>query len=210
MTPLSEAQLLAIMPRVDAPRWADPLNEAMARFSVNTAGRVAQFLAHVAVESSECRRLSENLRYTAARLCEVWPKRFPTLDGAAPYAGNPEKLANFVYANRMGNGAETSGDGWRFRGRGLFSLTGRSTYRAAGEALGLVLERHPELLEQPVPAALTAAWFWDARGCNELADSVPGDDDDADFVRITVLINGGKTSLASRRAYWAKARAVLA
>lgn len=209
MTPLSAEQLVAIMPHAAAARWADPLNEAMARFAVNTPGRASQFLAHVAHESDECRRLTEGLRYTAARLCVVWPKRFPTLDGAAPYVNNPEKLANYVYANRLGNGNEASGDGWTFRGRGLFMATGRANYRAAGEALGIFLERHPELLEQPVPAALSAAWFWDSRGCNALADRQPGDDDDEDFVRITVLINGGKTGLAARRGYWAKARAVL-
>jgi putative chitinase len=204
VTPLSAEQLAAIMPRVDAEKWADPLNEAMARFLVNTPQRAAQFLAHVAHESDECRRLTENLRYTAARLCQVWPKRFRTLDGAAAYANNPEKLANFVYANRMGNGDEASGDGWRYRGRGLMQITGRANYRECANALGLLLVNRPELLEQPVPAALAAAWFWESRGCNALADSNAGDNDDEDFVRITVLINGGRNGLAHRRAYWAK------
>jgi putative chitinase len=209
VTPLSEAQLLAIMPRVNAPAWADPLNEAMARFHVSSRARAAAFLAQIAHESDECRRLVENLRYTAAGICRTWPKRFPTLDSATPYANNPEKLANRVYADRMGNGDERSGDGWRFRGRGLVMNTGKANYRAAGEALGIFLELHPELLEQPVPAALAAAQFWESRGCNELADSLPGDNDDIDFVRITVLINGATTGLASRRAYWAKALAAL-
>lgn len=209
MTPLSEAQLAAIMPRANAARWTDPLNEAMARFAIATPDRGAAFLAHVAHESDECTQLTEDLRYSAARLCEVWRKRFPTLDRATPYAHHPEKLANCVYANRMGNGDERSGDGWVYRGRGLFSLTGRANYREAGEALGILLERHPELLEQPIPAALTAGYFWQSRGCNALADCHAGDDEDEDFRRITVLINGGTTGLAARRAYWRKALAVL-
>jgi putative chitinase len=109
----------------------------------------------------------------------------------------------------MGNSDEASGDGWTFRGRGLMQTTGRSTYRATGLALHINLESQPEQLEQPVPAAMAAAHFWESRGCNALADSVPGDDDDADFVRITVLINGGKNGLKERRMYWARARAVL-
>jgi putative chitinase len=209
MTPLSEAQLSAVMPRVRTSVWTDPLNEAMERFNVSTPDRVAAFLAQIAHESDECRRLVENLRYSAARLCEVWPKRFPTLHSAEPYANNPEKLANYVYANRLGNGDTASGDGWRFRGRGLVQLTGRSNYRATGHALGLLLEQLPELLEEPVPSSLAAAQFWDSRGCNALADSAPGDNDDADFVRITVLINGGRNGLASRRAYWKRAQEVL-
>lgn len=207
---LTEHVLLAAMPRVDAHRWAGPLNEAMARFEIGTRERAAAFLAQVAHESDECKRLVENLRYSASRLCAVWPKRFPTIASAVPYANNPEKLANHVYANRLGNGNEASGDGWRYRGRGLMQTTGRSNYRATGAALGLPLDAVPELLEQPRPAALAAGQFWASRGCNALADSVPGDDDDTDFVRITILINGGKTGLASRRVYWKRAQEALA
>jgi putative chitinase len=209
VTPLTEARLAVIMPRVDAPKWTAPLVEAMDRFTINRADVAASFLAHVAHESDECRRLSENLRYSAARLHGVWPKRFPTLESAKPYAFNPEKLANFVYANRMGNGPTASGDGWRFRGRGLLHTTGRSNYRAAGQALGLFLEEHPELLEQPLPAALAAAHFFTSGKCDELAQDLPDDDDQEDFRRITRLINGGLNGLAERQVYWERAKAVL-
>jgi putative chitinase len=207
---LSRDQLAAIMPYANADRWTDPLNEAMARYSINTPERVAAFLAHVAHESDECRCLTENLRYTATGLCRTWPKRFPSLELAAPYANNPEAIANYVYANRLGNGDTASGDGWRFRGRGLIQLTGRTNYTTAGDALGLYLATRPELLEEWFPAALTAAWFWESRGCNALADSQAGDDAEEDFKRITQIINGGTHGLAARRAYWYRAQGVVA
>lgn len=210
MTALTAAQLRACLPRVpDADVWTMALNAAMARYAITTPARVAAFLAQVAHESAECRRLVENLNYSAPRLTAVWPKRFPTLAAAKAYAHAPEKLANVVYANRLGNGDVASGDGWRFRGRGLMQITGRTNYREAGAALGIDLEARPEALEQPGPAALAAAHFWAARGCNALADNRTDDDDDADFVRISVLINGGRHGLAERRKYWTRAIQVL-
>ena len=105
MTPWSEPVLLAVMPRVpDVQVWTAAIGEAMSRFGITTPARMAGFLAHVAHESNECRSLTENLRYSAKRLRAVWPSRFPTLAAAAPYADNPEGLANRVYANRLGNG----------------------------------------------------------------------------------------------------------
>jgi putative chitinase len=208
---LTQDELAGVMPAAaDVPMWTAAINEAMVRFEITTSERCAAFLAHVAHESNECRSLVENLRYSAKRLRAVWPSRFPTLDAAAPYADNPEALANRVYANRLGNGDVASGDGWRFRGRGLMQITGRGNYRSTGAALGLLLEAHPDQLEQPLPAALAAAHVWASRGCNELADDRSEDNDDEDFIRITTLINGGRNGLASRRAYWARARQVLA
>lgn len=206
---ITEDLLAAIMPRADVRVWTGPLNEAMQRFEITAPDRAPAFLAQVAHESDECRRLVENLHYSAKRLMAVWPTRFPTLNRAQDYAHHPERLANYVYANRLGNGDAASGDGWRFRGRGLMQITGRSNYRDAGAALGLLLDDHPEQLEQPLPAALAAAQFWASRGCNALADCRAGDDDDADFVRITQIINGGRHGLAQRRAYWTRAKEVL-
>lgn len=207
---LTEARLTAIMPHVNAALWTGPLNEAMDLFAIVTPERAAVFLAQIAHESGECRRLVENLNYSAAGLQKTWPARFPSLLVAEQYARQPEKIANRVYANRMGNGDEASGDGWKFRGRGLLQVTGRSNYRSAGAALNLALEAMPDRLAEPMPAALSAAQFFDSRGCNALADSVPGDSDDADFVRITQIINGGKKGLDDRRAYWMRARRALA
>jgi putative chitinase len=140
---------------------------------------------------------------------KVWPKRFPTLEKAQEYARQPEKLANYVYAKRLGNGDVDSGDGWRYRGRGLIQLTGRANYQSAGRALSRPFEAQPELLEDPAEAAMSAAHFWQSRGLNELADDRNDDNDDADFVRISVIINGGRVGLPERRESWAKAKAAL-
>ena len=121
------------------------------------------------------------------------------------YERNPEKLANYVYALRLGNGDEASGDGWRYRGRGLIQTTGRSNYRATGVALTQPLEAQPELLRTPGMAALSAAWFWKSHGLNELAD-VGGAGDDEDFETISIRINGGRAGLDSRKAYWEAAK----
>lgn len=190
--------------------WVRPLNSAMARFDIVTAPRMAAFLAQAAHESNQLRWLVERLDYSPKRLMAVWPRRFPTLARAEAYAHSPERLANFVYANRLGNGDTASGDGWRYRGRGIFQLTGRGNYRRVGEALGLPLEAEPELLEQPEHAALSAAQFWQARGLNELADDRSDDNDLTDFERICVLVSGGRTGLATRMAYWEAAKTVLA
>ncbi len=207
---LTPVQLSAFLPALpDAPGWTAALNAALDRFEINTPARIAAFLAQTAHESAEFRQLVENLNYSAAALCRVWPNRFATLDVARPYERNPEVLANYVYAKRLGNGDVGSGDGWRFRGRGLIQLTGRGNYRSCGAAIALALEDSPEQLETPHAAALAAAQFWQSRGLNHLADDQNDDNDDEDFVAITKIINGGTAGLASRRTYWARAKAAL-
>jgi putative chitinase len=211
MAALELAQLTAFLPTLPrADEWMAALNAAMDRFEINTPARAAAFLAQVAHESGEMQRLVENLSYTAPRLCAVWPTRFPTVEAAQPYARNPESLANLVYAKRLGNGDTASGDGWRFRGRGLIQLTGRGNYRACGTAIALAIEAQPELLEQPDAAALAAAQFWQAHSLNQLADDENEDNDDADFVTITKKINGGTAGLKARQDYWSRAKAALA
>ena len=208
--PLTKDQLKAIMPRCDAEQWIDPLNAAMERFEINTPARMAAFLAQLAHESTETTCLTEGLTYSRAeRLCKVWPKRFPTPASAAPYVKNPQKLANYVYANRGGNGDESSGDGWRYRGRGLFQLTFKDNYRLAGEALNLPLVDDPDRVTTAAVAALTAAHYWQRLGLNALADHQPGDDEVKDFEGISIRINGGRTGLPERKKYWAKAQAAL-
>src|SRR5436190_4449696 len=210
MAGITPAQLTRFLPqlaRVDV--WTPALNAAMERFEITTPYRAAAFLAQVAHESGEFSRLTENLSYTAARLCAVWPNRFPTIEAAQPYERNPERLANYVYAKRLGNGDVTTGDGWRFRGRGLIQLTGRGNYRSCGTALTLPLEAEPQRLESPLAAALAAAQFWQSRGLNHLADDQNDDNDDEDFISITKIINGGTAGLKSRQQYWARARAAL-
>jgi len=210
MPDLSSSQLAAIMPACpDAESWTPALNAAMQQFEITTTERMAAFLAQLAHESGQMKRLTENLNYSAQRLMQVWPARFPTLGKAQLYERNPEKLANYVYAKRLGNGDETSGDGWHFRGRGLIQLTGRGNYRSAAQGIGQPLEEQPELLEQPGAAALSAAWFWKSHGLNELADDQNDDNDTDDFKTITKRINGGTVGLKERMAFWEKAKTVL-
>ena len=184
--------------------WSAALNIALDRFAINSPARCAAFLANVAYESNDFRRLEENLHYSPERLVQVWPNRFPDVASAQPYAHDPQKLANFVYANRLGNGDFASADGWRFRGRGLLQITGRNNYRDVGTAIALDLQQDPELLMMPGPAALSAAFFWESRGLNQLADT--GTDDD--FSILVRRINGGVTGLQQRRAYWMRAKLI--
>ncbi len=199
---LSAQTLHAIFPLCPDPkRWAQALRPAMERYGIDTPARMASFLAQTGHESVQFSRLDENLCYRSSkRLMQVWPKRFPSEQAARPYVDNPEKLANFVYAKRLGNGDASSGDGYRYHGRGILQITGRSNYAAAGQALGLELVAQPDLLLQPEHAAMSAAWFWDSRGLNALADDQTGDDDLEDFTRITRLINGGTVGLRERLA----------
>lgn len=210
MSILDPARLRAFLPEAArAEEWSEALAQAMDRFEIITVDRIAAFLAQVAHESAGLARLVEGLNYSARGLMKTWPKRFPNLEKALSYERQPEKLANYVYARRLGNGDEKSGDGWRFRGRGLLQITGRGNYRSCGQALGLTLEDSPEVLETPQLAALSAAQFWQSRGLNELADDRNDDNDDADFRSICLIINGGRQGLDARRALWKKAKEAL-
>ncbi len=177
--PITEQQLLQILPNA-GPRvgvFVPALNRAMARWKIDSRIRQAAFLAQVGHESGQLRNMVENLNYRAERIRQIgqasaagsrWRSLVPRAD---ELSGKPERLGNAVYGGRMGNGPEDSGDGFRYRGRGLIQLTGRSNYRAAGEGLGLPLEAQPELLEQAEHAAQSAAWWWSQHGLNELADA---------------------------------------
>lgn len=202
--------LLSILPnaRSQAGVFVPALSTAMARFKINSAVRAAAFIAQIGHESGGLTRLVENLNYSAQGLANTWPVRFKDSNGqpsalANQIARKPELIANAVYGGRLGNGSVASGDGWRYRGRGLIQLTGKANYQEAGEALGVDLVAHPELLEQPEWACLAAAWFWSEHGLNELADA-------GKFEAITKRINGGLTGHAERVALWERAKAVLA
>ena len=199
---VSAELIKAVFPHCAMPQqWADALNPALARFDITTTARLSSFLAQSGYESGEFNRLREILNYTTPqRLMKVWPKRFPTEASALPFVSNEMGLANLVYANRLGNGDSASGDGFRFRGRGIIQVTGRSNYGEAAAALGLDLIGDPDLLLQPKHAAMSAAWFWSSRGLNGLADDGTGDDDLEDFAEITKRINGGTTGLKDRLA----------
>ena len=170
-----------------AAKWLDPLNHAMAEFGITTPARARMFLAQLAHESAGFAITEESLFYRGAeRLRAVWPSRFGGKSDAelARYLKNPHALASNVYASRMGNGDEASGDGWRYRGRGLIQLTGFNNYLAAAIALGIDFVVDPDAVADPDVAARVAAWFWTSTGCNALADA-------GDFLGTTKRINGG-------------------
>lgn len=203
-----EAVIRTVMPSCLNPAvWAIYLGEATAMYEIDVDDRLDDFLAQLAVESAELNRTTENLSYSADRLMAVWPKRFPTLDAAAPYARNPQALANYVYGGRGGN--TDPGDGWRYRGRGLIQITFKDNYRQAGDRLGIDLVANPERLEEPRLAALSAAAYWKDHGLNELAEARLGDNARADFLTITKAINGGTEALEKRQMYWTRARLAL-
>jgi putative chitinase len=183
-------------------QWVDPLNETFARFDISTPFRQAAFIGQAGHESGNFTRLSEGLSYSAERLMVIWPKRFPNMEIAQKYARNPKALANNVYANRMGNRDEASGDGFRFAGAGLFQLTGHSNFYHAGQALGEDFVMQPELVKTPRFAALTAGWFWDTHKLNQYADS-------RDYKMMTKKINGAYIGLADREKHINHALAVL-
>ena len=199
---LARAQLVAVMPLAATVTDAviDALDAGMRRFEITTPARIAAFAAQLAHESGQLQRWTENLSYRWQRLRQVFPKYFPSDAEARPFDRKPERIANRVYASRMGNGPEASGDGWRYRGRGPIQLTGKDNYRACGQGIGVDLVEDPDRLATPEPGCLAAAWFWARNGLNALADA-------GDFVTITRRINGGLNGLAERREFWERAKA---
>ena len=204
---ITRVQLLAIMPGAAqaVPIFLRPLGAAMERYAIDRPARQAAFLAQLAHESGQLRRVQENLNYSWEGLRKVFPRHFRSDAEAQAYDRQPERIANRVYANRMLNGDEASGDGWRFRGRGPIQVTGRENYRKAGQALGIGLESDPDHMLDPATGCLAAAWFWHSRGLNTLADA----DSENGFREITRRINGGFLGLEERIHFWERARQVL-
>lgn len=210
---LPQFQRAAGLSPLMAQRWFEPFSKAAAEFQINTPARLAAFIAQTGHESTGLSRLSENLYYSdAERVARIFRSGFDNnkngviepaeIEFARAYIRNPEKLANRAYAGRGGNGDEASGDGWRFRGRGLIQVTFRDNYFHCGKALGLDLIANPDLLLEYVNAARSAAWFWQTNGCNELADK-------GDFLAVTRRINPPAEGQADRVARFNVAKAAL-
>ena len=181
-------------------KWDIPLNQVFVKYDIGTPKRQAAFIGQCSVESANFTRLQENLNYSAERLTQVWPSRFPSVSIAQPYAHNPKALANFVYAGRLGNLQD--GDGWMYIGRGLIQITGRENYANCGSGIGVDIIDNPERLLTPRYAALSAGWYWNRKQLNLLADS-------GDIETMTKRINGGLTGLNERIAKITKALQVL-
>ena len=185
-----------------AEKWCAPLRYTCSNFDINTPERVAGFLAQVGHESGGLRFTIENLNYRADALTRLWPSRFPP-GVAESYAMQPERIANRAYADRMGNGDETSGEGWLYRGRGLIQLTGKDSYAAFSLAANNEALLKPDLVAEPELAALSAGWFWSRNGLNALADN-------KDIVGMTIKINGGTNGLDDRQMRYSRLISVLA
>lgn len=175
---------------------------ACALYAIDTNLRIAAFLSQIGHESASLTSLSENLNYSYQGLMKTWPKRFPTGAIAKPYHRNPEKIANKVYSNRMQNGDELSGDGWRYRGRGLKQLTGKYNYIQISNDLGIDFVANPDELLHPLWASVSAAWFWSKNNCNFFADK-------GDIIGLTKRINGGTLGIDDRLKRYKVALAIL-
>jgi putative chitinase len=197
-------------------RYAQALYTACCRYGIaENLHRMRAFLAQIGVESGQLAAVEENLNYSASGLRTTFPKYFPTTALATAYARKPQKIANRVYANRLGNGNEASGDGWRYRGRGLIQITGKANYLLLDNGgismpMGTDLIDEPELLAStPQYAADSAAWWWRKAGLNELADQLGGSNEVEVFKRITKKINGGYNGLAQRQKLYELAKKYL-
>jgi putative chitinase len=190
----TEEQVHHLLPRVkNVAEWYDAMVETLPQYGINDIARVSAFIAQCAHESGGFTLMQENLNYSADGLQKIFGKYFPNPQIAAQYARQPEKIANRVYANRMSNGDEASGDGWKFRGRGLIQLTGKHNYTKCSEAFfdDHTLLEQPDILVQPYYALNSACWFWNANKLNELADA-------QDIKMMTKKINGGFIGLEDR------------
>jgi putative chitinase len=182
------------------PKWEEPLQATFAKYEINTSKRQAAFIGQCAHESANFKVLQENLNYSAEGLMKTWPSRFPTKEIADQYARQPAKIAGKVYNGRLGNTSEEEAS--KYLGRGLIQLTGKENYERCGSAIGVDLVNEPTLLVEPSHAAMSAGWFWNKKGLNELADQ-------QEHGQITKRINGGILGLDDRIAKTTKAAQAL-
>ena len=191
MSILSLQQLKQMVKNPHIDHWHEALDQLLDDYDINTPLRVAHFVAQCAHESGNFVFIKENLNYKAASLQKIFSKYFPTAELAAQYANKPEKIANRIYANRMGNGPETSGDGYRYCGRGLIQLTGKDNYTFFAGSLNIPVEEASDYLATFEGAAQSACWFWEQNNLNRFADA-------NDVKGLTRAINGGYIGLEDR------------
>jgi len=170
----------------------DAFNNVLPKYEITTVERVAAFLAQCGHESADFTILKENLNYSADGLAKVFPKRFPSAAAAQPYHRNPEKIANKIYSDRMGNGNEASGEGYKFRGRGAIQLTGKENYSKFAKSIDMSVDEAVSYCETIDGAIESACWFWKTNNLNTLADNT-------DIVGLTKRINGGTIGLEDRK-----------
>ena len=181
--------------------WHEVLEQLLPDYDINTPLRVAHFIAQCAHESGNFVFIKENLNYRAASLMTTFKRYFPTMELAQQYEKRPEKIANRVYANRMGNGDEASGDGYRYCGRGLIQLTGKDNYTFFAGSLGIPVEEAAAYMSTFEGAAQSACWFWETNNLNKWADA-------GDIKQMTKIINGGFIGLEDRIKHYEHAKHV--
>jgi putative chitinase len=181
--------------------WVEALNKVWPDYDITTPHRMAAFMGECCVESAKFTAVQENLNYTAASLTRVWPRLFPA-GIAEQYAHNPEKIANRAYGGRMGNGGEETGDGWKFRGRGLIQMTGHDNYQSFADSLQISIDDAAAYAETFEGAVQSACWFWETNNLNVLADQ-------GNIDHISHIINGGTLGQEERRQYYQHALQVL-
>ena len=194
------AQMVPGNPYID--HWYEALEQLLPDYDINTPQRVAAFVAQCAHESGGFKFLKENLNYKAESLSRVWPKYFKDPVIAKQYAHNQEMIANRAYGGRMGNGPEESGDGWKFCGRGLIQLTGRSNYQSFADSIETDINDIPEYLQTFEGAVQSACWFWENNNLNKWADA-------GDVEKMTKIINGGTLGLEDRKKHYQHALHIL-
>jgi putative chitinase len=203
---LTIEQLKQLLPKNPyVAQWHNALQQLLPDYGINTPQRIAAFIAQCAHESGGFTALKENLNYKAVTLRKIFPKYFPDEDTAQHYANLPNKqqaIANKVYANRMGNGDEASGDGYRYCGRGLIQLTGKDNYTWFAASLDIPVEEASQYLETFEGAAQSACWFWETNNLNQWADK-------DDILTLTKRINGGTIGLEDRKKHYEHAKHVL-
>lgn len=182
-------------------QWHEALEQLLPEYEINTPQRIAAFIAQCSHESGSFTTLKENLNYRAVTLRKVFPKYF-TDASAEQFAGKAEAIANRVYASRMGNGDEQSGDGYRYCGRGLIQLTGKTNYQSFADSLEMNVEDVPDYLATFEGAAQSACWFWESNNLNQWADK-------GDILTLTKRINGGTIGLEDRIKHYEHALHVL-
>jgi len=201
----TEHSLSKIFPTLpDISDWYQVLSNTLPINNITTIQQVAEFLAQTAYESANYTRLIENMNYSAAALRSVFPHYFPTTAAALQYARQPQKIANLVYGSRMGNGPPESGEGWKYRGRGILQLTGKDNYAKASHDIYQDdrLVTNPDLVCEKQAAVETACWFWDNRSLNDLIDA-------GNLMEVTHRINGGYNGAAARTANYNNFLAIL-
>jgi putative chitinase len=180
----------------------EALSKMLQKYEINTVNRIAGFLSQCGHESADFTVLKENLNYGAKGLRATFPKYFATDAVAAQYERQPEKIANHIYANRMGNGAEATGDGYKYRGRGAIQLTGHDNYAAFAKSINKTLDETVTYCETMDGAIESACWFWKKNNLNATCDA-------NDIVAMTKKINGGTIGLDERKSHYEKAKGIL-